>query len=229
MSALPSCAGPASTLQPETPEAATIADLWWAMLAGSVLLYLLVALLLAAAFLRRQPARPRARLWLVGGGLVLPALTLTPLLVFGVAAGERLLPHPATAVPVIEVHARMWAWRFVYRDGQGTARQSEGVLHVPAGRAVDLRITSHDVIHSFWVPRLAGKLDAIPGRVNTLRLRAPRPGEFIGPCAEFCGIGHWSMYVTVRVHPLDAYARAIEALAPAAASDPLPAPRERRR
>lgn len=198
------------------------------MLIGSVFLYLLVALLLAAAFMRKRPALPRARLCLGGAGVVLPATVLMPLLIFSVAIGERLLPHPRPSVPVIEVHARMWEWSFIYREAQGSPRRSDGVLHIPAGQPVDLRITSHDVIHSFWVPRLAGKLDAIPGRVNRMRLLAPKPGDFIGPCAEFCGVGHWRMYVTVRAHSAESYPRALEALARENSVAPLPPQRDRR-
>ncbi|MGY6634859.1 MAG: hypothetical protein ACXIU8_14120 [Alkalilacustris sp.] len=72
-------------------------------------------------------------------------------------------------------------------------------LILPAGRPVDMRITSGDVIHSFWVPRLGGKMDAIPGRANVIRVKAHAPGLLIGQCAEFCGLGHAAMRFEVEV------------------------------
>jgi cytochrome c oxidase subunit 2 len=72
-----------------------------------------------------------------------------------------------------------------------------GQLHVPVGREVSLTITGGDVIHSFWVPKLAGKLDAIPGRENVMWIRVDEPGSYSGQCAEFCGLGHAGMKLTL--------------------------------
>ena len=77
------------------------------------------------------------------------------------------------------------------------------VLHVPAGVPVHLRIMASDVIHGFWVPRVSGKLDAVPGRVNRLRLVVDEPGEYAGVCAEFCGLGHAHMPFTLVAHAVD--------------------------
>jgi heme/copper-type cytochrome/quinol oxidase subunit 2 len=74
------------------------------------------------------------------------------------------------------------------------------VLHIPAGRPADLVITSTDVIHSFWIPRLAGKMDAIPGHTNRLRIVADAPGTYRGECAEYCGVGHKNHGFTVVAH-----------------------------
>jgi len=76
---------------------------------------------------------------------------------------------------------------------------------------VDLVITSGDVIHSFWIPRLAGKMDAIPGRVNVLRVQADTPGPYAGECAEFCGTGHAGMRFEVVVHPAADFAAVLAA------------------
>jgi cytochrome c oxidase subunit 2 len=97
----------------------------------------------------------------------------------------------------IEVQARMWAWEFVYPEGPSTTPTTD-VLHLPVGRHVDLVVTSVDVIHSFWIPRLGGKIDAIPGRMTVIRLQADRPGTYHGICAEFCGTGHTNMLFTVE-------------------------------
>ena len=96
----------------------------------------------------------------------------------------------------VGVEARRYAWAFRHPGGRAT----EGVLHIPAGRPVDLSITATDVIHSFWVPRLAGKMDAIPGHTNRLRIVASRPGIYRGECAEYCGTGHKDHGFTVVAH-----------------------------
>lgn len=77
------------------------------------------------------------------------------------------------------------SWSFGYADAP--RRHTQDVLHIPAGRPVDIEITAVDVIHSFWAPRLAEKLDAIPGQVNVLRIEAAQPGEYRGVSAEFSG------------------------------------------
>ena len=104
----------------------------------------------------------------------------------------------------------MWAWHFEYPDRPEWGRTKD--LHIPAGRPVDVTITSSDVIHSFWVPRLAGKIDAIPGRANTLRIEADRPGRYGGTCAEFCGTGHTGMSFDVIAHPPATYEKTMAAM-----------------
>ncbi len=210
--ALAGCGGPYSTLEPQGPAASSIAALWWGMAIGSAILFLLVMAAFWVAVTRPGWGRRFSpRQWIVGGGLVLPAVVLPPLVVWALVAGERLLPLPGRDVQRIEVTAYAFGWRFAYPD-HGAAT-TEGVLHLPAGEPVDLVITAEDVIHSFWVPALAGKLDAIPGKTNVLRLQADRPGTFRGQCAEFCGIGHAFMRFAVEVHPPDAFADAIRGTA----------------
>jgi cytochrome c oxidase subunit II len=215
---LASCDGPASTLDPAGPAAASIATLWWLMLAGAAVLFGLVVTLLVVALGRRRPARESTRLWLLGGGVILPSLILPVLLAYAIAAGERLLPHGSSQVE-IAVIARQWDWTFLYRRDSSEPRVSNGVLHMPAGRSVDFHVTSGDVIHSFWVPRLGGKIDAIPGRTTVHRLMAAEPGRLLGLCAEFCGTGHTQMMVTVEVHAEDDYAQAVDALEAASPGD----------
>ena len=93
---------------------------------------------------------------------------------------------------------RQWAWTFRYPE-QGGA-ETTAVLHLPAGTPVDIVVTSDDVIHAFWVPRLAGKIDAMPGHVNLLRIQADTPGRYEGLCNEFCGLDHAEMRFDVIVH-----------------------------
>jgi len=95
----------------------------------------------------------------------------------------------------INVTGQQWWWEFAYPVQEGITQPivTSGDIVFPAGECVLLRITSRDVIHSFWVPKLNGKKDAVPGRVHTLRFQADEPGVFLGQCAEFCGLSHANM------------------------------------
>ncbi|MFD1911540.1 cytochrome c oxidase subunit II [Halodurantibacterium flavum] len=194
------CDGPFSTLEPRGPVASSIAQLWWGMLAGSLILLALVLLLFAFVMLfPARASRISGRRWIIWGGLGLPALVLPPLVGWALVAGERILPHPGANVMVVEVEAWQFGWTFRYPDyGDVT---TDNILHLPVGRPVDLHLTTRDVIHGFWIPQLGGKLDAIPGHVNVLRLQADETGVFAGQCAEFCGTGHAFMRFDTYVHP----------------------------
>lgn len=191
------CAGPLSTLEPGGPAAADIAWLWWAMLAGSAVItgFMVVLVLMAMG----APRRVREGRWTLGLGLGLSMVILTPVLAAGLWVGERIIPRD-DGVVTVTAHAWQWGWTFTHEDADGTAIETETTLHIPAAEPVDVLITSEDVIHAFWVPRLAGKLDAIPGRTNRLRLMADEPGRYEGLCAEFCGTGHARMRFTVEAH-----------------------------
>ena len=139
--------------------------------------------------------------------IVLPAAVLPPLVAYALVAGDRLLPLPGSATPRIEAEGRQWVWTFRYPDYGGV--ETRNVLHLPAGIPVDIVVTSRDVIHAFWVPRLAGKIDAVPGHANHLRLRADEPGRYDGRCSEFCGLGHTGMRFSVVVHRAEDFAAAV--------------------
>ncbi|WP_428412797.1 cytochrome c oxidase subunit II [Pararhizobium sp.] len=204
------CQARLSMLHPAGPAAHTIADLWWVMLACGLAIFLLVmALLIAASY---RPANPSVdgkdesgtRVWMWGFGLGFPLVTLAALTGYGLSIGERLLPREALDLVTVQAEARQWAWTFRYGEDQVIA--TEGVLHIPAGRPVNVEITSTDVIHSFWVPRLAGKLDAIPGHVNVLRIEAARPGTYDGQSAEFSGRGYREHVFKVEAHDAASWA-----------------------
>ncbi|MCE6960856.1 cytochrome B [Cereibacter sphaeroides] len=193
---LAGCEEKLSTLHPAGPAAAAVAELWWVMLAGGTLIFLFVMALLALAFRRNGGGGGSARTWIVGLGLIFPVTVLAALLFWGLALGERHLGAGQGPATLVQAEARQWAWTFRYPSlGLPPA---EDVLTIPAGQPVDVEITSTDVIHSFWVPRLAGKLDAIPGHVNVLRLQADAPGEYHGLGAEFSGKGYLHSRFTVR-------------------------------
>ena len=196
------------------------------MLAGSVVLFALVMALFGFAFLRRHPSgnsdRRVGQGFVLWGGLVMPVVVLTALLGYALFTGERLVPRVDDGVLRVEAHARQWQWEFAYPETAGAAATID-VLHIPAGRPVDIHITSADVIHSFWAPRLGGKIDAIPGHTNVIRLLADRPGTYHGKCSEFCGTGHAMMGFTVEAHDGAGYAARLTN----PQATPQPAPQDR--
>lgn len=197
------------------------------MLIGAALIFAFVMALLALVFIRRGIGRDTpAAWWLVGGGLAFPAAVLTPLLAYALWSGERLFPADDPAVAQVDVVARQWEWSFTYRNPAGAPIQSSNTLHISAGRPVQLNITSADVIHGFWVPRLAGKIDAIPGHITVLQLKADAPGFYRGLCAEFCGAAHQEMQFAVQAHAPEQFDSVLGGLPPAAAPD-VHAPRQR--
>lgn len=215
-------------LEPGGPSAGEALLLWWGMFTGATLVLLAVTGLWLWASTRRAPAvseRQAKRIgqrWLVGGGLVLPFAAIGTLLVFGIPAGQRMMPGPGAPGEVmrIEVTGHQWWWDVFYPDSGIRLRDQ---IHIPVGEPVDIVLTSADVVHSFWVPRLAGKLDALPGRSHVLRLQADEAGEFAGLCAEFCGLHHAHMQFSVTAHPaadfiawLDSTARGTGEVLPAA-------------
>ncbi len=189
-----------STLDTAGPGAGDVATLWWVMAAGAAVLALFTWSLLALAFRRRTATGTRGvSLWIGWLGLAMPAVVLTVLLGYALILGERHLARPAPDMVTVEATGHQWYWSF-RQPGAAGVIETRDILHIPAGRAIDVRIASADVIHSFWVPRLGGKMDAIPGQVNVLRIEAGRPGIYEGQCAEFCGLNHASNRFRVVAH-----------------------------
>jgi cytochrome c oxidase subunit 2 len=198
-------------LDPQGPVSQAMADLWWLMLGLGGVVFVVVVVVLALGLFRRRPAaeqetgreRPnRFGRWFVVGGVVAPMVIL--LVVFG-ATVRALRLVPTSAPPdalVIEVVGHQFWWEVRYPE-QGVTVRDE--LHLPVGRPVNLQLTSADVIHSFWVPALAGKLDLLPDRPNTLVLEADQPGVHRSRCAEFCGLEHTKMVLTVVAEPEDQF------------------------
>ncbi|MEI2416836.1 cytochrome c oxidase subunit II [Orrella sp. JC864] len=205
---LAACGGePLSALEPAGPAAESIARAWWLMAAGAAVILLGVTLLAAYAVWRKSGALPEqaGRRLILAGGVVFPLAVLMLLLGYGLAMGHGLLPaagHAGQPVYRVDVLARQWQWDVFYpeAEAEGPPRASVNVLHIPVGQPVDVHVSSADVIHSFWVPRLGGKIDAIPGRVNVVRLQADQPGAYEGICAEFCGLAHARMRMQVHAH-----------------------------
>ena len=193
---------------PQGPAAEVIAELWWLLLGLGVAVFVVFAVLLGMGLFRRRPAGPqqaahRFGRWFVGWGVVVPLLILVVVLGATVQA-MRVLPGTTTSGALaVEIVGHQFWWEVRYPDERVTATNE---LHLPVGRPVELRLTSADVIHSFWVPELGGKLDLLPDKVNTLVLRADEPGEHLSICAEFCGLRHADMRMRVVVEPADRFA-----------------------
>lgn len=202
------CQGVQSALDPAADAAGRLAALSWAMFAGGAAIFLAVMILLLVALF----ARPERRRWLadrrvvVAGGLIFPVLTLSTLLTYGLFLMRR--PDLASAAdPLrIEVVGEQYWWRVRYpRDGDTPEFTTANEVQVPVGRAVHVSVTSADVIHSFWIPNFAGKIDMIPGRINTILFQATRTGVYRGVCTEFCGDQHARMAFDVVSLEPDAF------------------------
>jgi cytochrome c oxidase subunit II len=204
--ALAGCSSRQSTLEPESHAAREVSDLWWVMLAGSVVVFAVVLALVLIAALRAR-VRPREVPQDDSGfarGLVIGAGALVPLVVVVALFVVTLRTLPATSAPRsdvalrVEVVGRQWFWDVRY-PGRRAATANE--IHIPVGTSVAVDVTTRDVIHSLWVPRLNRKIDLIPGRTNTVLLRADDPGVYRGQCAEFCGLQHANMGLLVVAQP----------------------------
>ncbi len=189
-----------SALDPRGPAAAQLAQHWWVMLALGAAIWVLVMLLLFAALLRRRRGSSATdpdssggdtgRRWPIWGGIALPLVVLAVVFshsIYTLASVENSPGQPATQVRVI---ARRWWWQIEYPD-QGITTANE--IHLPVGAPVQIQLEAADVIHSFWVPELHGKMDLIPTRTNSLTLQADETGVYRGECAEFCGLQHAHM------------------------------------
>lgn len=190
--------GRLSALDPAGPTAHSIAR-GWDVMAWSATAILVFMVVLTAYAVRRRPKHSdavSARILLAGGGLFFPGAVLLLLLVYGFRAGDAQFPlADQHAVYRVQVRAHQWWWEVVHPDAPGGPLHSANIIHAPAGRPVHITVTADDVIHGFWIPRLGGKIDAIPGRENTIRLQADKPGIYHGICAEFCGDQHANMLV----------------------------------
>jgi cytochrome c oxidase subunit 2 len=197
--------GSPSMLNGKGTEARRVAGVWWLMFALAAIVYVVVAGFIVVAIRRGRRAKARREgpkddtfIWF--GGLVVPVFILAVLAVVTITTTQDLRTAKADELR-IEVVAKRWWWDVRYPDA-GVATASE--IHIPVGRPVDIILTSDNVVHSFWVPQLAGKVDTIPGQTNHLRLEATEAGTYRGECAEYCGIQHANMsYVVIAEQPAD--------------------------
>jgi cytochrome c oxidase subunit 2 len=186
-----------SVFHPAAVDARTIAELTWILIIGATVLLAGVCFLLWRA-VRSNAGTVKPLHWIVGGGVALPLLVLTPLLAFSTWRSAELTMPASQGALAITVTAKMWWWEVRYSDPQGGKDiVLANEIHVPAGRPVYLSLISNDVIHSFWVPALGGKVDMVPGRPHGMRVQVDQPGRWRGQCAEYCGAQHARMALFV--------------------------------
>jgi cytochrome c oxidase subunit 2 len=200
------CAGPQSAIDPAGPAAASIHQLGLVLWIGAALVTVLVTVLMLVPFVRRRERQVDRRLFLWGGGVALPALSLSVLVPYVMTVGGQMREStPGDAVSV-DVTGYLYWWDVAYRVPNVAGRvATANELRVPVGQPVELWLRSADVIHSFWVPNLAGKTDLTPGRTTRMVIQADRPGRFRGQCAEYCGAQHSLMAFEVIAVPPDEF------------------------
>jgi cytochrome c oxidase subunit 2 len=212
LAAATACSGPQSALDPAGRDAGLMAHLFTVMLVGSLIVWAAVvaAAIYAIQVKHGEHTQRDANLFILGGGVALPTVVLAALLWYGLP----LIPQVTALAPAdalrIHVTGKQWWWRVEYVTPEGFV-ETANQLRLPMGRRVELQLSSPDVIHSFWVPSLAGKMDMIPGRITRLALEPTRAGVFRGACAEYCGASHALMAFDVVVTDADAFQRWLDA------------------
>lgn len=231
-------AGLTAVTRPFGPAAARINELWWVMFWIAVFVCVVVFVFLALAIWRRSGTAgdganggraadaagethavgPLSVRFVVIAGAIVPAIILVGLLIYSLGTNRVLAAPPADEALTIEVIGHQWWWEVRYPES-GVVTANEMII--PVGVPVRLEFSSVDVIHSFWVPALNGKMDLIPGQTTELPIEASQPGEYFGFCAEFCGVQHAKMNVLVAAREQAAFDEWL-----AAQQEPAPAPSE---
>ena len=191
--------------------------IYWIMFAAAMVVLAIVAggLIYAGIKFRERPGHVAQQFH--GHNMLELTWTVIPTVMvisFSVLSWNRLNfinDVDSNAAMTINVEGRQWAWGFTYPDqpmfklADGTTLQAGEQLDIPVGKKIKLQLTSKDVIHSFWIPNLGGKKDAVPGHTTSLWIQADQPGTYRGQCYEFCGDGHADMLLTIVAHPQDEY------------------------
>ena len=194
---------------PQGPLARSIADLYWIMFAAAVVVLAIVvgALVVAGIRFRERPGHEARQYH--GNNFLEIVWTVIPTLMvvsFSVLSFQRLAyvnDVDSGAAMTIKAEGKQWVWQFQYpsdakfklSDGKYLTAAEE--LHIPVGQKIKIELSSVDVIHAFYVPKIGGQKDAVPGRTTTMWIQADRPGTYSGQCIEFCGTGHADMLITV--------------------------------
>jgi len=206
-----------SMFSPASPQAQSIARLWWWMFGVGGLIWLAV---IAVMFYTVRSARGRRgpddlqhvatpthkRLERIVAGAVFGSiLVLVGFLIYDFGVGRALAQHPSRAL-TIELIGHQWWWEVQYDDPDPSKRLvTANEIHIPTGQPVQFKLSSTDVIHSFWVPNLNGKRDLIPGYTSSHWITADTPGVYRGQCAEFCGLQHAKMALDIIAEPPDQF------------------------
>lgn len=205
---LASCTGVQSALDPAGEEASQVATLFWVMTAGGAVIWAIVVVLsLYASRWKRGPfSEQTAGKVILWAGVAFPVSVLAALLAYALWLMPSLRPfadNDETGLRIEVVGSQFW-WHVVYHRPDGPPIVSANEVRLPVDERVEFTLESTDMIHSFWIPALGGKMDLIPGRTNRLSLRAMRAGIYRGQCAEFCGTSHARMaFPAIAMEPAD--------------------------
>ena len=202
---------PLSYLTSSGPKADRTADLTWGLLLISIFVIVLFsALVVWAIFRKRAPAATGtpgeatdvSGFNIFGWGLIATTLVLAGSVAWTMVTLAAINRPPRQPSVTIEVTGRQWWWQVHYLDKNPSKTfLTANEIHIPVGEPVEVKLRSADVIHSFWVPALAGKTDVIPGQINTTWIEASVPGTFLGACSEYCGLQHAHMAIRVVAEP----------------------------
>lgn len=193
-----------SALNPSGTVAQRQSVIWWVAFGLGAAIYVgVVGLVLRLVYVNWKGthlplSKSRSQLLIWGGGIVLPIAVLSLLFVLTLDTMVVLATSNTTTNRTIQVTGNQWWWEVRYPESDIVTANE---IHIPVGETIKFELTSADVIHSFWVPELGGKLDLIPGRTNTFWLQADEAGTYRGQCAEYCGRQHAHMAFLVIAHP----------------------------
>ena len=189
--------GNQSALNPQGPLAVEIAGLSWFLIIVLSAAWLITMLLLGYALIQarrqRRASDAASRNVVIVWGIAVPLVVLAVVLVYSVGVGNAMSVTPFKDALTVHITGKQWWWQVRYMKGSDVIADTANEIHLPVGTPVKLKLSSTDVIHSFWAPNLTGKMDLIPGRTNEIWLRADSPGVWRGQCAEFCGAQHAHM------------------------------------
>lgn len=217
MPLLSGCATVQSIFNSHGPAAEWIASLSWFMTILFLVVTLVMWALLAVAFTKRRGTLAEhapidiggGQTWIAIGGLGVPLLLLSVIFILGLkllAAFPIHGMHDHAMKPDILIIGHQWWWEVHYLDGEPDQQfTTANEIHIPTNRSVNIELESHDVMHSFWVPSLHGKVDLIPGHANFIHIEASQPGSYQGQCAEYCGAQHAHMRLLVVAQDGDDY------------------------
>jgi cytochrome c oxidase subunit II len=215
-----SCGGIQNAINPAGPQADNISRVWWLMLIVCSIVFVLVMIAvlltlrkrtreseLAAPNLEPSPEQERRFRNVVIGAVSMTVIILFVFLIASFSAGRSMTAElDKKSGLVIEVTGHQWWWEVRYQDADASNFfTTANEIHIPVGVPVTFSLRSTDVIHSFWVPNLAGKKDLIPGKLNTIWLQADKPGVYRGQCAEYCGLQHARMALWIVAEPQDQF------------------------
>jgi cytochrome c oxidase subunit 2 len=216
------CSLAPSPLAPASPRGDDLRSLWWVLFAIAVIVLAVVTALLVWAAVRSPTPEEQQRdhpfgtrlVWI--GGIIIPLIILAA--VFALSVARMRASDGATPGLTIDVIGHQWWWEIRYPQGNVTTANE---IHLPAGQRAHILVGSADVIHGFWVPRLQGKIDAIPGQTNSIDLESDQPGDYRGECLVYCALQHANMNLLVIVEPKDDFDRWLssQASAPPAPTD----------